>query len=59
MINLIISLMMLARRSKKERIMKKYVCENCGHIHEGELSELPDGCPVCGADVDQFTEDLW
>ena len=59
MINLIISLMMLARRSKKERIMKKYVCENCGHIHEGELSELPDGCPVCGADVDKFTEESW
>jgi len=51
--------MMLARRSKKERIMKKYVCENCGHIHEGELSELPDGCPVCGADVDKFTEESW
>mgnify|MGYP006098405503 FL=1 len=48
--------MMLARRSKKERIMKKYVCEGCGHIHDGELTELPDGCPVCGADVDQFTD---
>ena len=48
--------MMLARRSKKGRIMKKYVCEGCGHIHDGELTELPDGCPVCGADVDQFTD---
>ena len=29
------------------------------HILEGELSELPDGCPVCGADVDKFTEESW
>ena len=68
MINLIISVLSVAlagcaaaigaRRPIKGRIMKKYVCEICGHIHEGELSELPNGCPVCGADVDQFTEEL-
>ncbi len=32
--------------------MKKWRCEVCGYIHEGE--EPPDVCPVCGADKDAF-----
>lgn len=32
----------------------KWVCDICGYIHDEE--ELPDGCPVCGASKDNFTE---
>ncbi len=32
--------------------MKKWRCEICGYIHEGDVP--PDICPVCGADTDEF-----
>lgn len=33
---------------------KKFKCEVCGYIHEGDAA--PDKCPVCGAGPDKFTE---
>jgi rubredoxin/uncharacterized membrane protein len=32
--------------------MKKWKCEVCGYIHEGEAP--PDKCPVCGAEKSKF-----
>ena len=55
---------------KKERIMKKYVCDVCGHVYdpaEGDpdsgiapgtpFEDLPDDweCPLCGVSKDQFS----
>ena len=36
--------------------MKKFVCNVCGYVYEGE--ELPEDfvCPLCGVGADQFTE---
>ena len=34
--------------------MKKWQCQVCGYIHEGD--EPPDQCPVCGADKKLFQE---
>lgn len=37
---------------------KKFVCQVCGYVHEGD--EFPEGfkCPVCGRDSDNFKEIL-
>ncbi len=32
--------------------MKKWKCEACGYIHDGD--EAPDKCPKCGAIKEQF-----
>ena len=32
--------------------MKKWVCETCGYIHDGETPLLR--CPLCGAPKDKF-----
>jgi rubrerythrin len=34
--------------------MKKFVCQVCGYIYEGEAA--PEKCPVCGATSDKFEE---
>ena len=34
--------------------MKKWVCQVCGHVHEGP--EPPEQCPVCKVGPDKFTE---
>ena len=34
--------------------MKKYVCQICGYVHEGDSA--PEKCPICGAGADKFTE---
>ncbi len=34
--------------------MKKWQCQVCGYIHEGD--EPPDQCPVCGADKSMFQQ---
>ncbi|MEG0295698.1 MAG: NADH peroxidase [Clostridium sp.] len=34
--------------------MKKYVCEICGYIHEGDAP--PEVCPVCKAPASKFRE---
>ncbi len=34
---------------------KKYVCEVCGHEHEGDLP-ADFVCPVCGVDASHFKE---
>ncbi len=33
---------------------KKFKCELCGYIHEGDAA--PAKCPKCGAGADAFTE---
>jgi rubrerythrin len=35
-------------------IMKKYVCQICGYVHEGDSA--PDQCPICKASKDKFVE---
>lgn len=34
--------------------MKKWVCQVCGYVHEGDTP--PDVCPLCKAGRDKFTE---
>ena len=34
--------------------MKKFVCQICGYVHEGDSA--PEKCPVCGAPAEKFTE---
>ncbi len=35
--------------------MKKFVCQVCGYVHEGD-SSAPDQCPICKAASEKFTE---
>ena len=34
--------------------MKKFVCQVCGYVHEGESA--PAECPICHAPASKFTE---
>ncbi|BBF44710.1 rubrerythrin [Lachnospiraceae bacterium KM106-2] len=34
--------------------MKKFVCQVCGYVHEGD--HAPEVCPVCKVGADKFTE---
>ena len=34
--------------------MKKYVCQVCGYVHEGDAA--PEACPQCKAPASKFTE---
>ena len=34
--------------------MKKFVCDVCGYVHEGDAP--PESCPVCGVPASEFTE---
>jgi rubredoxin len=34
--------------------MKKFVCQVCGYVHEGDSA--PDRCPICKALQERFTE---
>ncbi|MBO4898360.1 MAG: NADH peroxidase [Clostridia bacterium] len=34
--------------------MKKFVCQICGYVHEGDSA--PEKCPVCSAPAEKFTE---
>ena len=34
--------------------MKKFVCQICGYVHEGDSA--PEKCPQCGAPSSKFTE---
>lgn len=36
----------------KEIVMKKWKCEVCGYIHDGD--EVCDTCPKCGAAAEKF-----
>jgi rubredoxin len=38
--------------NSKEAAMKKWRCEGCGYIHDGD--EAPAKCPKCGAPKEQF-----
>ena len=35
---------------------KKFVCDVCGYIYEGESVPPDFRCPVCGADASHFKE---
>lgn len=34
--------------------MKKFVCQVCGYVHEGDSA--PEFCPQCKAPAEKFTE---
>ena len=34
--------------------MKKFVCQVCGYVHEGDAA--PEKCPICGVPASEFTE---
>jgi len=34
--------------------MKKFVCDLCGYVHEGDAP--PDACPICKAPASKFSE---
>jgi rubrerythrin len=34
--------------------MKKFVCQICGYVHEGDSA--PENCPTCNAPAEKFTE---
>ena len=36
--------------------MKKFVCQICGYVHEG--NSAPEACPVCKAPASKFTEQV-
>ena len=36
--------------------MKKFVCQVCGYVYEGETA--PEKCPVCGVGADKFVEQV-
>lgn len=38
--------------SGKKGVGRKWICQVCGYIHEGE--EPPETCPVCGASKEMF-----
>jgi rubrerythrin len=38
----------------RELIMKKFVCQVCGYVHEGEAA--PEFCPQCRVPASKFTE---
>ena len=35
--------------------MKIYICQVCGHL---AFNNLPDTCPVCGAEKDKFLQKM-
>ena len=37
--------------------MKKWVCQVCGYVFEGE--NPPEKCPQCGVPASKFTEDVY
>lgn len=36
--------------------MKKFVCQVCGYVHEGDSA--PESCPQCKAPAEKFTEQV-
>ena len=43
-----------SRIKKRRSIMKKFVCQVCGYVYEGETA--PEKCPQCGVPGSKFTE---
>ena len=41
--------------NKGDTNMKKWVCNVCGYVHEGE--EAPEVCPLCGVGAEDFREE--
>ena len=35
---------------------KSYICDICGYIYEGDITQEPDSylCPICGVDKSHF-----
>lgn len=36
--------------------MKRYICDVCGYIYEGDVLPADFICPVCGVDATHFSE---
>ena len=38
---------------------ERLVCDVCGYVYEGDLTQEPDDyvCPLCGVDKSQFTKE--
>ena len=36
--------------------MMKYVCPECGHIHEGDEPPAED-CPICGCPAEDYEKE--
>ena len=38
---------------------ERWVCDVCGYVYEGDLTQEPDDyvCPLCGVDKSQFTKE--
>ncbi len=34
----------------------KWICPDCGHVHEGEAPP-DDECPICGAPADSYEQE--
>lgn len=43
-------------KDKEEKKLRRFKCDVCGYVYEGE--ELPEDyiCPICGVGADKFTE---
>lgn len=41
---------------KEESAVKKYRCQVCGYVYEGEELPADYKCPICGMGPDKFTE---
>jgi rubrerythrin len=46
--------MILHKKGLGDLSMKKFKCNVCGYVHEGE--EAPQRCPVCNASKENFVE---
>ena len=42
--------------AKPEKKLRKWKCEVCGYIYEGEEMPADYKCPICGVGPDQFSE---
>lgn len=48
----------LQKKPKKKQEVKKrkFKCEVCGYVYEGEELPADFRCPLCGVGADKFTE---
>ena len=50
------------KETKEETKMaetERWVCDVCGYVYEGDLTQEPDDyvCPLCGVDKSHFTKE--
>ena len=45
--------------TKQQTSAQRWVCDVCGYVYEGDLTQEPDDyvCPLCGVDKSQFTKE--